>query len=347
MALTFAMMRNLETALTPAQAPDKPGERPLSPDSTGPASARAEIWKERLERVFFDAGGFHGQMIEYAARTALPIVLWACDAASPSAREPLAVIEFAQTMDDQGEMREFLRSWSEGDTSEWPEFVKFLTALTPSAPIAAPVRETIERAWKDGAYWAQAEARNADAWLMMGASAERYALGVLAEDAATARVDGARRPVVEDDITQAMIQAGRHAANLNDGTLAGIYLAMVNAAPAGDVPGEAQTQAARDVLAERRRQVEAEGWTPEHDAEHSRGEMATAAACYCYVSPLSEHARLKIANEGAPYRWPWDASWWKPSNARRDLVKAGALILAEIERLDRSSGEAQTQEGGR
>lgn len=34
--------------------------------------------------------------------------------------------------------------------------------------------------------------------------------------------------------------------------------------------------------------------------------------------------------------WPWDESWWKPTNRRRDLVKAGALILAEIERLDRA-----------
>jgi hypothetical protein len=30
--------------------------------------------------------------------------------------------------------------------------------------------------------------------------------------------------------------------------------------------------------------------------------------------------------------------WWKPTNRRRDLVKAGALILAEIERLDRAAG---------
>lgn len=35
-----------------------------------------------------------------------------------------------------------------------------------------------------------------------------------------------------------------------------------------------------DVQAERRRQVEAEGWTPEHDDEHSHGQIARAAACY-------------------------------------------------------------------
>ncbi|HHG5326055.1 TPA: hypothetical protein ACPWPG_001447 [Pseudomonas aeruginosa] len=35
--------------------------------------------------------------------------------------------------------------------------------------------------------------------------------------------------------------------------------------------------------------------------------------------------------------WPWDEQWWKPSTARRDMVKACALALAEIERLDRAA----------
>ncbi|HHW2459226.1 TPA: AAA family ATPase [Pseudomonas aeruginosa] len=35
--------------------------------------------------------------------------------------------------------------------------------------------------------------------------------------------------------------------------------------------------------------------------------------------------------------WPWDEQWWKPTSARRDLVKACALALAEIERLDRAA----------
>jgi len=38
--------------------------------------------------------------------------------------------------------------------------------------------------------------------------------------------------------------------------------------------------------------------------------------------------------------WPWAEKWWKPKNERRDLVKAAALILAEIERLDRAAGIA-------
>lgn len=94
-----------------------------------------------------------------------------------------------------------------------------------------------------------------------------------------------------------------------------------------------QTNAARDVLAERRRQIEAEGWTPEHDDEHGAGEMAAAAACYA----------LNAAGCGCEVarNWPWDGSWWKPTTSRRDLVKAGALILAEIERLDRAADDHQ------
>lgn len=81
-----------------------------------------------------------------------------------------------------------------------------------------------------------------------------------------------------------------------------------------------------DVQAERRRQVEAEGWTPEHDDLYCAAELPRAAAAYI----------LNGANDEAPAIWPFSAKWWKPSTARRDMVKACALALAEIERLDRA-----------
>jgi hypothetical protein len=90
----------------------------------------------------------------------------------------------------------------------------------------------------------------------------------------------------------------------------------------------ALTDAARDVLAERKRQVRAEGWTPEHDDDHTEAEMALAAACYAMAAG-------GYAKGQTPPIWPWSLSWWKPAYGRRDLIKAGALILAEIERLDR------------
>lgn len=107
---------------------------------------------------------------------------------------------------------------------------------------------------------------------------------------------------------------------------------------AGQVP-----QAWLDVQAERRRQVEAEGWTPEHDDAHSHGQMARAAACYALAgssAPSDGTAALLVS-----LAWPWDEQWWKPTSARRDLVKACALGLAEIERLDRAGISQNPQPG--
>lgn len=87
-----------------------------------------------------------------------------------------------------------------------------------------------------------------------------------------------------------------------------------------------------DVIAERQRQQSVEGWMPEHDDEHCNGELAMAAVCY-----INETGTVN-RNGGKPWGWPWEASWWKPNGRRRNLVKAGALILAEIERIDRAAG---------
>lgn len=91
--------------------------------------------------------------------------------------------------------------------------------------------------------------------------------------------------------------------------------------------------ALNDIAAERARQISAEGWTPEHDDEHSTGEMASAAACYARRAAMQ--ARNPGQQGGPVSFWPWDLKWWKPSDPRRNLVKAAALIVAEIERLDR------------
>ncbi len=102
-----------------------------------------------------------------------------------------------------------------------------------------------------------------------------------------------------------------------------------------------------DIAAERRRQIEIEGWTPEHDDDHADGALARAAACYA-VGDRQERFQTRL---GQPVMvrtlWPWQIEWWKPTDRRRDLVKAGALIVAEIERLDRApkSTSAATEEG--
>lgn len=102
-------------------------------------------------------------------------------------------------------------------------------------------------------------------------------------------------------------------------------------------PGKKVPQAWLDVQAERLRQVEAEGWMPEHDDAHSHGEMAQAAACYALnAGGIGADWPDGIRNGSALF-WPWDGSCWKPTTSRRDLVKACALGLAEIERLDRAA----------
>lgn len=87
------------------------------------------------------------------------------------------------------------------------------------------------------------------------------------------------------------------------------------------------------IVAERQRQIEEEGWTWDHDDEHTNGEMALAAACYA----LAELHRQKEMYGEPPPEWPWDREWWKPTpmDRIRELVKAGALIAAEIDRLKR------------
>lgn len=109
------------------------------------------------------------------------------------------------------------------------------------------------------------------------------------------------------------------------------------------------------IAAERRRQVEAEGWTPAHDDGHTAGELAIAAACYAHPAPRPLNVKLM---------WPWDREWWKPAvpgdrvgshteytpeeirAARiKDLRRAGALIAAEIDRLLRADMSREVADG--
>jgi hypothetical protein len=97
------------------------------------------------------------------------------------------------------------------------------------------------------------------------------------------------------------------------------------------------------IAAERERQKSVEGWTEAHDDEHADESLATVAAQYA----MPEHQRHFGLHHGAvwPSPWPnsWALSWWKPTpdNRIRELVKAGALIVAEIERLQRRGPDAR------
>lgn len=107
-----------------------------------------------------------------------------------------------------------------------------------------------------------------------------------------------------------------------------------------------KTDALAMIASERERQQKVEGWTPEHDDEHCNGDLAAAAGCYAIHAGRDAGFRASMQRESlCQHEWPWGADSWKPSpgcappDRIRELVKAGALIVAEIERLQRLEGQ--------
>lgn len=83
---------------------------------------------------------------------------------------------------------------------------------------------------------------------------------------------------------------------------------------------------------ERHRQVDVEGWSESNDDKYTSGQLLAAARCYQDpdATPGTTHPE-----------WPWDSTWWKPAGRIRNLVKAGALYLAEADRLDRAHASTE------
>ena len=91
------------------------------------------------------------------------------------------------------------------------------------------------------------------------------------------------------------------------------------------------------IAEERKRQIEVEGWTSKHDAKHKNGELANAAATYAMTKEALEVINLDVPEQLQPAVWPFEKAWYKPTpeDRVRELQKAGALIAAEIDRLQR------------
>lgn len=101
---------------------------------------------------------------------------------------------------------------------------------------------------------------------------------------------------------------------------------------------------AERIAAERARQIADEGFDGDHDDENNdNGELALAAICYAAPE------RIYVVDDRGPGisfvdPWPWDRVWDKRSERKkpttkerlRALEKAGALIAAEIDRLERA-----------
>lgn len=145
------------------------------------------------------------------------------------------------------------------------------------------------------------------------------------------------------------VRAGTHHNALDDAlTQARHLIAIMQLRPtangAGDqssaatlIPTQELTDASRDVLAERARQVSAEDWTPEHDDGHPNDEIAAFAAVYA-MPPAARDWPASETGYGDTFGAALCPADWAPKfgDRRRELVKAGALIVAEIERLDRA-----------
>lgn len=77
------------------------------------------------------------------------------------------------------------------------------------------------------------------------------------------------------------------------------------------------------ILFERIRQYQEEGVTDEADDKLNEEDLLLAAIAYIKNSPL--------------HYWPWDIKFYKPTTRKRDLVKAGALICAAIDKIAREA----------
>lgn len=88
-------------------------------------------------------------------------------------------------------------------------------------------------------------------------------------------------------------------------------------------------------LLERQRQVTAEGFTHEHDDMYNDGQLLKAAACY--LLKAAGLATLRFM-----FFWPWDRKWFKGDDKKRCIEKAFALLVADMERRERSESRSKT-----
>jgi hypothetical protein len=83
------------------------------------------------------------------------------------------------------------------------------------------------------------------------------------------------------------------------------------------------------ILDERKRQIKEEGYDKEHDRQHRWTALVKAATAYCSTALTTKDNPLSIT------RWPseWERESFKPINPLHDMIRAGALIAAAIDRL--------------
>ncbi|WP_417550150.1 hypothetical protein [Methylophaga sp.] len=120
------------------------------------------------------------------------------------------------------------------------------------------------------------------------------------------------------------------------GRIADTYRTMVKAAP----DHQFSWPVVNEIQLERVRQIVEEGFTRQHDDRYDPGVIAGAAAAYAMHAADALHPQSQgdaFRNGEIPDGWCWDKKWFKPTTPRQSLIKAAALIVAEIEKLDRQA----------
>ncbi len=91
------------------------------------------------------------------------------------------------------------------------------------------------------------------------------------------------------------------------------------------------------IAEERIRQIDRKGWSADHDDEHEDGLLAQAGGCYAIKAAEKLGLSISKAYLNWPSAWPFDKEYYRPEEPIAQLVKAGALIAAEIDRLQRAN----------
>ena len=91
------------------------------------------------------------------------------------------------------------------------------------------------------------------------------------------------------------------------------------------------------IAEERLRQIQVEGFKASDDDGYIDGQLMDAGRCYYNWA----YGRTSVIDkhEPVPFNWPWNTKWWKPVGPRQALIKAGALLLAEKDRVDRAAAK--------
>ncbi|WP_336948678.1 hypothetical protein [Acinetobacter junii] len=108
------------------------------------------------------------------------------------------------------------------------------------------------------------------------------------------------------------------------------------------------SKAINDVIAERERQINVKGYSTDHDDQYEGNQLPRTASGYVdQVVGRSwvydDYGPEVYQDDDVPEFWPWDESYWKPKSPREDLVRAAAILIAEIERLDRKEPKADAE----